>query len=135
VASLLEFAVIWSWHAPVLHQFARGSVSGLMLEQASFFAVGLVLWLACIGRQGGAAGVFGLLFTSMHMTLLGALLALASRPLYVHVRQHGGWAFSPLEDQNTGGVVMLGVGGAAYLIGGLVLMARLLNAPAQAERG
>jgi putative membrane protein len=135
MASLMEFAVIWSWHAPLLHQFARGSVFGLVLEQASFLSVGFVLWLACIGRQGGAAGVFGLLFTSMHMTLLGALLALASRPLYAHVHQHDRWALNALEDQNIGGVVMLGAGGAAYLLGGLVLMARLLNAPAQAERG
>jgi putative membrane protein len=37
-----------------------------------------------------------------------------------------GW--SALEDQNLGGVVMLAAGGAAYLIGGLALMVRVLNA-------
>jgi putative membrane protein len=135
-ASLLEFALVWGWHAPALHGFARGSLTGVVLEQASFLVAGFVLWLACIGERGGgrAAGVFGLLFTSMHMTLLGALLALAPRALYGHAHDGATVALSAIDDQNIGGVVMLAVGGAAYLIGGLVLMARLLNAPAQAER-
>jgi putative membrane protein len=133
-ASLTEFVAIWGWHAPALHHWARGSVVGLVLEQSSFLLVGFVLWLSCLGRNGRTAGVLGLLFTSMHMTLLGALLALANRPLYSHVHDHGGGALNALEDQNIGGLVMLGVGGAAYLIGGLALMARLLNAPAQIGR-
>ena len=127
-ASLLEFAVVWGWHAPALHQFARGSGLGVGLEQASFVAAGFVLWLSCVGRRGGAAGILGLLFTSMHMTLLGALLALAPRPLYGDAIHGYAIGMSALEDQNVGGVVMLAVGGAVYLFGGLVLMARLLNA-------
>jgi putative membrane protein len=134
-ASLLEFGAVWGWHAPALHYFARESALGIVLEQASFLTVGFVLWLACIGRQGGVAGVFGLLFTSMHMTLLGALLALASRPLYAQVHQHAGWVLSAVEDQNIGGVAMLAAGGTAYLVGGLALMARLLNARVRAGRG
>ncbi len=128
-ASLLEFAVVWGWHAPALHNYARASAAGLALEQFSFIAVGFILWLSCLGGSGrnGVAGVFGLLFTSMHMTLLGALLALASRPLYSHVH-HLPAGLTPVEDQNLGGVVMLAVGGAVYLLGALALMARLLNA-------
>lgn len=133
-ASLWELAVVWGWHAPALHDFARASALGLVLEQGSFLAAGLLLWISCIGLRGGgsAAGIFGLLFTSMHMTLLGALLALAPRPLYGHAT-HDAYSLglSAIEDQNLGGVVMLAVGGAVYLLGGLVLMARLLNgAPA-----
>ena len=135
-ASLWELAVVWGWHAPALHDFARASALGLVLEQGSFLATGLILWLSCIGLRGGssAAGIFGLLFTSMHMTLLGALLALAPRPLYGTAVQGHALGMSAIEDQNMGGVVMLGVGGAVYLLGGLVLMARLLNAPPSAQR-
>ena len=130
-ASLLEFAAVWGWHAPALHAFARSSALGVILEQASFLAVGFTLWLACIGERGGgrAAGVLGLVFTSMHMTLLGALLALAPRALYRHAHHSAAETLSAINDQNLGGVVMLAAGGAAYLIGGLILMARLLNAP------
>ena len=65
--------------------------------------------------------------TSMHMTLLGVLLALAGRPLYAH----GGatpFGLSALQDQHVGGVVMLTVGGFAYLAGALWLLASLLRA-------
>jgi putative membrane protein len=130
-ASLWELVAVWGWHAPALHELARGSVAGIVLEQASFLAVGFVLWLACIGERGGgrAAGVIGLLFTSMHMTLLGALLALAPRVLYGHAHHSAPETLSAIDDQNLGGVVMLAAGGTAYLLGGLILMARLLNAP------
>lgn len=131
-ASLLEFAVVWAWHAPALHHAARSSAAIVVLEQASFLAVGLLLWVSAFGgdprvrRERAAAGIGGLLLASMHMTLLGVLLALASRPLYTHATLHAsGW--SPLQDQHLGGVLMLAIGGSTYLAGGLWLLAGLLR--------
>jgi putative membrane protein len=130
-ASLVELAVVWAWHAPAPHHLARQSALGMAAEQGSFLAAGLLLWLAAFGgdsaRRGNrtAAGVVGLLLTSMHMTLLGALLALAQRPLYAH--RHGFAGLTPLEDQHLGGAIMLLVGGVSYLLGGLWLTARLLR--------
>ena len=136
LAMALEFVVVWGWHAPALHAAARGSPAVLALEQLSFLAVGLLVWLSAFGRGRGlaraawGAGVLALFLTSMHMTLLGALLALSPRPLYdAHGSMFAG--LSPLDDQHLGGAVMLLVGGASYLIGGLVLIARLLRAPDQ----
>lgn len=131
VASALEFAAVWGWHMPGPHMAARDSVLFLLLEQGSFLAAGLLLWLSCLGageagHRRRAAGVVALLLTSMHMTLLGALLTLAPRPLYDHEACLG---LTVLQDQSLGGVVMLLVGGAAYLAGGLALAARLLAAP------
>jgi cytochrome c oxidase assembly factor CtaG len=61
-------------------------------------------------------------FTSIHMTRLGALFTLAQRPLYAH--NIDGWAgLSQLGDQQLGGAIMLLVGGASYLLGGLWLTA------------
>jgi putative membrane protein len=132
-ASLVELLAVWTWHAPALHHLARHSTAGLALEQATFLGSGLLVWLASLGgaRPGGnrtGAGVLALLLTSMHMTLLGALLALPPRPLYAH--PHGGAispGLSPLDDQHLGGAIMLVVGGAAYLAGGLWLAAGLLR--------
>ena len=129
IASAIEFVVVWAWHAPGLHHLARHSDAGLMLEQGSFLAVGMLVWLSALGgetRERAAAGIGGLLMTSMHMTLLGVLLALASRPLYGHGTAQTTFGLSPLEDQHLGGVVMLAVGGASYLIGALALLATLL---------
>ncbi len=138
-ASVVELVVVWAWHAPALHREARHCVTGLVAEQGMFFLVGLWLWLSALGGhvQGNgnraAAGIVGLLLTSMHMTLLGALLGLAPRSLYAHADSVSG--LTALEDQHLGGAVMLLVGGIAYLAGGLGLTARLLRAPAIASRG
>lgn len=131
-AAALDFALVWAWHAPALHQAARHTMTGFVLEQASYLGAGLLVWLAACGgaeeqrRPRAAAGAAGLLLMAMHMTLLGVLLALAGRPLYQH---HGAapWALSPLQDQQLGGVIMLTVGGLAYLLGGLALLAGLLR--------
>ena len=135
VASVVEFVVVWAWHAPALHHAARASTAVLLLEQGSFLVVGLALWLSAFGgdaprwRERAAAGIGGLLMTSMHMTLLGVLLALASRPLYVH-GMHGAMlpvGLTPVQDQHLGGVLMLVFGGSAYLAGALWLLAGLLR--------
>jgi len=132
--SLVELVVVWAWHAPALHRLARHSTLGFAIEQSTFLASGLVLWLAVTsgGVARTAAGIVALLLTSMHMTLLGALLALATRPLYPHHHGSGG-GLTALEDQHLGGAIMLVIGGVSYLAGGLGLMARLL-AGARARR-
>lgn len=150
LASAIEFVVIWGWHAPGPHRAARGSLGLMALEQASFLAAATLVWLSCLGagaaaesRPRQAAGILGLLLTSMHMTLLGALIGLAPRPLYHHEGHPGHAAhasgggilgLTALEDQALGGVVMLLAGGGAYLAGGLWLAARLLRDPAPEEQ-
>jgi putative membrane protein len=130
-ASILELVVVWTWHAPALHHMARHGTTGLVAEQGTFLLTGLLMWLSACGtdsRHSGnrnAAGVTGLLLTSMHMTLLGALLALSPRPLYVHI--HSASGLTPLDDQHLGGAIMLLIGGVAYLVGGLWLTGRLLR--------
>ncbi len=121
-ASVLELVIVWAWHAPALHQAARHEAGIMALEQASFLGAGVLVWLSSFRNRG--PGIVALLLTSMHMTLLGALLALTPRPLYAH---HGTAA---LADQHLGGAIMLLIGGASYLAGGLWLTMRLLQ-----ERG
>ena len=121
-ASLIELVIVWAWHAPALHQAARHEAGIMAIEQASFLGAGVLVWLSSLRNRG--TGIVALLLTSMHMTLLGALLALTPRPLYAH---HGAAA---LADQHLGGAIMLVIGGASYLAGGLWLTMRLLQ-----ERG
>ena len=98
-------------------------------------------------RARTAAGVLAMLLTSMHMTLLGALLALTPRPLYARpdaasLAADPAWAgalclppelttrvlgLAPLQDQHLGGALMIAVGGLAYFVGGLWLTADLLR--------
>ena len=134
--SVLELLVVWAWHTPALHHAARHGFAGLVAEQGSFLVCGLLIWLSAFGgasvyrSERAGAGVAALLLTSMHMTFLGALLALAPRPLYTHVAQFAG--LTQLEDQHLGGAIMLVVGGVSYLGGGLWLTASLVR---RATRG
>ncbi len=136
--SLVELVVVWAWHAPALHHAARAIPGGFVAEQLSFFIAGLAVWFASLSGPPRApsdragAGIAALLLTSMHMTLLGALLALTPRALYSHASHpehaHRGAALlTALEDQHLGGAIMLAIGGVAYLAGGLALAARLVR--------
>jgi putative membrane protein len=130
-ASVVELVAVWAWHAPLLHHAARSEPSAFALEQGTFLVAGFYLWVSALGgtpeqrRTRAAAGVAGLLLTSMHMTLLGALLALTPRALYRHAHEHG--ALTPLLDQQLGGTIMLFVGAVVYLAGGLGLMGDALR--------
>ncbi|WP_309696703.1 cytochrome c oxidase assembly protein [Sphingomonas sp. SORGH_AS_0870] len=127
VAALVEAVVVWGWHVPALRRLADHQAVWLAIEQASFLIAGLRLWSAVLAPRHRASGVAALLVTSMHMTLLGALIGLAPRPLYSH---HGAGA---LEDQQLAGVIMLLVGGIAYLCGGLAMLGRLLQVRQEAH--
>jgi putative membrane protein len=141
-ASLVELVAVWAWHMPALRGWVEASAIGTAIEQASFLAAGLLLWLACLGHDArgqarqGAVGAFALLLTSVHMTLLGALLALTPRPLYgIGEVTCLGLELTAEQDQQAGGVIMLLVGAAAYLAGGLALLGRVLGEPASSRPG
>jgi putative membrane protein len=149
-ASLAELILVWGWHTPALHLAARQSTSAFLLEQASFLASGVWLWSSAVGGERGArrdlersfAGVLGLLLTSMHMTLLGALLALPPRALYdhgPHGHAHGQGRAAPAElgplgDQHLGGAIMIVLGGVSYLAGAAWLSAGLVRRRGSVEQ-
>ncbi|MBY5592624.1 cytochrome c oxidase assembly protein [Rhizobium leguminosarum] len=132
LASVAELIVVWLWHLPALRRLAETRLDAMLLEQASFLLAGILLWTTCFRRhEEGAqrlAGIIGLLFTSIHMTLLGVLLTLAPRPLYgIGDVTCLGFVLGRDTDQQLGGVVMLLVGAAAYMLGALILLADVLK--------
>jgi putative membrane protein len=140
LASVMELLAVWAWHAPAMRAASESSVSALAAEQATFLIAGIALWWTSFAAPGNraqaAAGAGALLLTSIHMTLLGALLALSPRPLYgVGEATCFGIVLSGGQDQQIGGVVMLLVGAAVYLAGGLYLVAGLLSGAASSVVG
>lgn len=133
--SLLDFVIVWGWHTPALHHASRMSGWALVYEQASFAFASLLVWVLAIaaprGRRDSAAlaGALTLFFTSMHMTMLGALIGLAPRPIYPGHAHNTPFGLSELADQQVGGVIMLAIGGVIYLAGGLTLVSRALKRP------
>ncbi|EAQ01136.1 hypothetical protein OB2597_14299 [Pseudooceanicola batsensis HTCC2597] len=122
-AALAEFVVVWAWHLPAAHALGRLQSWGFAAEQASFLAVGLLVWAGCLREDQPLAGAGGLLLTSMHMTLLGALLVLAPRDIYAEI-----CGTAPdLTGQQIGGMLMLAIGTPVYLVAGLRLTAHALQ--------
>lgn len=130
-ASFGELIVVWAWHAPALHLLARHHRGMFAAEQLSFLAAGLWLWIALVGGRRdtrsdrSATAVLALLLTFGHMTLLGALLSLAPRLLYVHGPDAD--VVSGLADQQRGGSIMLIVSALVYVPAALWFSHRLLH--------
>jgi putative membrane protein len=126
-AALVEFLVVWSWHAPALHHAARVGLWAFAAEQASFLVAGTLFWTAIVAAvrveagRGLAAAMGALAMTFGHMVWLGVLLSLSPRTLY----EHGDAA--TLHDQRLGGTVMLVVSGLVYVTAGLFVGRRLLR--------
>jgi putative membrane protein len=135
-AALFEWVTTWAWHVPGLHHAAHASRSVFMLEQATFAVAGLWLWLAVLQAPSNSTrvgtGIIALVLTFAHMTLLGAIIALAPRPLF---RQAGGHSsVDALIDQELGGILMIGAMAMSCLAGIVVLTRRLLASPSPSAR-
>lgn len=133
-ASFVELVAVWGWHAPVMRVVAETSLPGTVFEQATFLGAGVLLWSTSFAapdeRKHALIGAGALLLTSIHMTLLGALLSLSSRPLYgAGDVTCFGTVLDAGQDQQLGGVIMLAIGAMVYLAGGLFLIGRLLAPP------
>ena len=105
---------------------------------AGRFTAGLFLWITAFAAPGervhAATGAAALLLTSIHMTLLGALLSLSPRPLYgLDEVTCFGTVLDAGQDQQLGGIIMLIVGAVVYLAGGVALVARLVAEPLPAD--
>lgn len=123
LAAVVEFAVVWGFHLPGAHAAAQSGGVAFLLEQALFLTAGIAIWASALPPSPALAGAGGLLLTSMHMTLLGALLVLAPGDLYAEICGR-----SPdISGQQIGGILMLGLGTPIYLLGGLMLTASVLG--------
>ncbi|HYH37029.1 MAG TPA: cytochrome c oxidase assembly protein [Azospirillum sp.] len=115
VATVLHGAALWAWHLPAAFDAALTSEALHTLQHASFLVTALFFWWA-MRKQGGGLAVLCLFATSVHGTLLGALLTIAPRPLYAYA--------GPLEDQQMAGLIMWVPAGMAYAGAGLALCGR-----------
>jgi putative membrane protein len=130
----LHALALWIWHVPNLFEAALHSEGIHVLQHASFLVTALLFWWAVLGadpRSRGNGFAIAYLFTTMlHTGALGALLALAPTPWYPsYAVSTGALGLDPIGDQQLGGLVMWVPGSVAYLIGGLVVVARLLAGP------
>ena len=132
VAWTLHAIAIWLWHAPALFDATLRSELIHTLQHLSFLGTGLLFWWALLrgrsGRLGRPAAVLYLFTTSVHTTVLGALLTFSSRPWYsLYGSSTAAWGLTPVEDQQLAGLIMWVPAGLAYLIAALVIAASWLK--------
>jgi putative membrane protein len=115
VAAVLHGLAIWVWHAPALFDATVSDVLLHRLQHLSFFLTGLLFWWAVIWRCSRGTSAWLLFVTMLHTSILGALIALAPRVLYLAQTRHAGeWGLAPLEDQQLAGIIMWIPGGIVY---------------------
>ncbi len=126
----VEMLVVWSWHAPALHEAAALNDAAFGLQQASFLLAGMLVWLPGIadrGRGAAAAGTLAMFGSFTHMTMLGVLLAVAPGLIYPPGLCGGAFGLDAVSDQRVGGAMMALGAGSVYLAAALVFAARLLR--------
>ena len=132
VATLLQAAVLWLWHAPRLFDLALARDGWHVVQHLCFLLSALLFWWAMLHghaarRVGIAVGC--LFFTATVSGALGALMAFSGSPWYAGYAASGLDAFglTPAEDQQLAGVLMWVPGGLVHAGAGLALLARRLR--------
>jgi len=119
MATAVQAAVLWAWHAPGAYAAALSSDIVFWMMQLTLLASAVWFWRA-VRATSGPGAVAGLLAAMMAMGLLGALLTFAGQPVYApHFATTLAWGLSPLEDQQAAGLIMWAPASAVYLLAAL----------------
>ncbi|MDB6092121.1 MAG: hypothetical protein JWN85_4905 [Gammaproteobacteria bacterium] len=104
------FVALWFWHMPRPYDATFTSIPVYWSMHLTLFGSGILLWHELLQhRQERTIDVLAAgALTSMQMGLLGAVLTFAGHPLYFWhlLAPTAAWGFTPLQDQQLGGVVM-----------------------------
>lgn len=131
VATVLQSAAIWAWHAPGLFDLALRSDGWHIAQHFSFVATALLFWWAMLwGRGGYGVAILCLFVTMMVGGLLGALMAFSNSPWYQGYAALGltPEGLTPDQDQQLAGLIMWIPGGAFHLAVAVWLLWKWLNA-------
>lgn len=126
-ATLIQAAVFWAWHVPVLYEQAMSSDLVFWVMQVSITASAAAWWAALRKSAALEAGA-SLLAQMVQMGVLGALLVFTGRALYApHWQTTDAWGLTSIEDQQVAGLVMWVVGGGLYLLLATAMLWRALG--------
>ena len=128
--TLLHTAIFWLWHAPDAYGLALGNTAIYWLMQVTLLGSATLLWSALFAASTARA-LAALLFLTIQMGLLGALLVFADSPLYLpHLTTTIPFNLTPRDDQQLAGLIMWVPASIPYLA---LALLRLMNWLRQAE--
>lgn len=129
----IHAVTFWLWHAPDAYQLALTSTPVYWLMQLTLLGSATLFWSAALAATPGKS-IAALLFLTIQMGLLGALLVFSSTPLYApHFTTTGSFGLSSLDDQQLAGLIMWVPAGIPYIAVGLWKLTQMLRSEAGAR--
>ncbi|RWF43436.1 MAG: cytochrome c oxidase assembly protein [Mesorhizobium sp.] len=123
-ATIIHGSAIWAWHLQVLFDAAVTNTALHRVQHLCFFVTAILFWWAMIWRSDYGASAWHLFATMVHTSILGALIALAPRVLYIaQTRTAMAWGLTPLEDQQLAGMIMWVPAGTIYAVAAMAMLA------------
>jgi putative membrane protein len=140
-ATILQLALLWATHSPVLHHAAHGSSLILAGMHTALFIAALAFWTN-IARPNVSRwqAMLALLISGKLACLLGVLLIFAPRPLFAATdAEHLGHAVASntavaLSDQHLAGLLMIAACPLSYVLAAVVIAAQTLLSLDTAEQ-
>lgn len=135
VVAVTAFVVtVALWHVPAFYDAAQGRTVTHNLEHLMFFGTALLYWWPIVHPAGGrrrlsfAMALPYLLPPFLEGMVIGVLLTFAEQPLYrTYAQMEQPWGFTPVSDQQLGGLIMWIPGGMLFLIPLVGLLAAVLS--------
>jgi cytochrome c oxidase assembly factor CtaG len=131
---LASTAVVIGWHVPALFELGMQSEGWHELEQASFFAAGILFWWPVIRPWPSLATwprwsvPLYLFLATLPCDALSAFLTFCNRVVYSHyLSGHGLFDISPLADQECAGALMWVWVTFVYLTPAIVVTIQMLS--------
>jgi putative membrane protein len=131
---LASTVTVIGWHVPALFELGMQSEGWHEVEQASFFAAGLLFWWPVVQpwpsltRLSRWSVPLYLFLATLPCDALSALLTFCNRVIYPHyLSAHRHLNISPLEDQERAGALMWVWVTFAYLVPAAVVTIQMLS--------
>ena len=137
LATALQAAAMWAWHAPPLFNRALAHPGWHIAQHLSFLVTALIFWWAMLETPNRGLAALCLFVTSIVGAALGALMALASSPWYPAYAAMGMMPFglTPTEDQQLAGLIMWVPGGLVHAGAAIILLGRYLRLGSRSDHG
>jgi putative membrane protein len=134
--------VMLIWHIPALYDTTLTTQAVHIIEHLSFMAAGVIFWWPIVDPMRGVTAtsvtsltkIAALVISGIPPTVLGLIFALspaAYYDFYVHAPRL--WGLTPVQDQQVGGIFMLGLGNIIYFVAIAIIFMRLLGDSARDE--
>ena len=129
----MHAGALWLWHPPAFYDAALASEPVHFLQHASFLGTALLFWWVIVHpverrRLNRGVAVMLLFTTALQGAWLGLLLTFSDAAWYsAYAPTVAPWGFTPLQDQQLGGVIMWVPLGFVYVLSAVTLFALWLT--------